>query len=314
MNPNLLVIGDCSIDQYMHIDSPHIMGNQICFLHGSKIPVKDFHETLAGNACHVAIGAQKLGLQTSVYSEFGDDEQANKFIQEFKNYGIDTTLCNKNPGTKTNTHAIIVYDDDRTIFSYHEPRKYNLDFHKLPKPNWIYYTSLAHGFLDFQKKLLEYARENSDIGFAFNPGTIQLSEGANKLQEVLEVTNVLFANKQEANMLIGMRPGSKKSLQELHEELHKRGVSISLITDGANGSSCFDGDELIELPAPEVKGEVVDKTGAGDSYAAAFLAALHHKKPIRTAMEWGNKNAAHIVTCVGCIDGLLALEDMESKN
>lgn len=316
MNYDLLVIGDVSIDQYMEIDAPEVSHDpqtgqvRMCFFHGSKIPVSSFHHTLAGNAAHVGIGTQKLGLNTTVYTELGDDEYANQFLKEFEKQGIDTSLCNKNKDTNTNVHAIIVDESERTIFSYHEPREYKLDFEKLDTPKWIYYTSLAKGFDKFQKELVEYLNNNPGVVVAFNPGSIMLESGASALENILKKTHVLFVNKQEAFRILEMDVKTKLPLRELHEKLHEVGPKLTLITDGKNGSSAFDENEFVELGAPKIDGRVVDKTGSGDSYAAAFLAALHYKKDLKEAMEWGNSNAAHIVTRIGAIDGLLSLENM----
>lgn len=319
MNSDLLVIGDVSVDQYMEIDAPEVSHDpntgqvRMCFFHGSKIPVSKFHLTLAGNATHVGIGAQKLGLKTAIYTELGDDEYAEQFIKEFGKHGIDVSLCRKNQGTNTNVHAIIVDESERTIFSYHEPRKYNLDFDKLGTPKWIYYTSLAKGFEEFQKKLVDYLDNNPDVVVAFNPGSIMLESNASELKNILKKTHVLFVNKQEANKLLEKSPDSKADLKELHENLHKLGPKLTLITDGSEGSSAFDGNEFLKLSAPKIEGEVVDKTGSGDSYAVAFLSALHYKKTLKEAMEWGNTNAANIVTRIGCIDGLLPLDKMPNS-
>jgi sugar/nucleoside kinase (ribokinase family) len=316
MNPELLVIGDCTVDQYMEVDSPQLFHDPhtkeavLCFMHGSKIPIKSLHHSLAGNATHVSVAAQKLGLKTSLYTELGDDEQSKEFLDRFKKEGIDTKYCKRNSNSNTNIGSIILYETDRTIFSYHAPRKYELPFSKMKKPSWIYYTSMGEGFEKFQKDLLKYIDENPDIVLAFNPGTMQLKDGPEKLKAVLKKTKILFVNRNEACRLINLGQWSDIQSQKLHESLHKLGPQLTLITDGKNGSSAFDGSEFIELPSPEIKGKVVDKTGAGDSYAAAFLAALHYKKPLREAMAWGNKNAASVVASFGCIDSVLSLEDM----
>ncbi len=329
MPTDLLVIGDCSIDEYMMIEQPHLIGEQICFLHGSKVPVKKFSRTLAGNVTHVGIGAQRLGMQTVIYTELGADADGDKFITEFKKQGIDTTYCRQNRGKSTNVHAIIVYAGERTIFSYHEPYDYSFSFDKLKgakKPKWLYYTSLADGFENFQEKLVRFLAANSDVAVAFNPGTVQLKAGTEKLKNILALTHVLFVNKDEAIRLTEFADVHKNGklimedraeqenntlLKDLHAKLVSMGPKISVITDGANGSSVFDGNKLLEKAAPVIEGGVVDKTGAGDAYAVGFLAALHYKKKLSEAMDWGNKNSASTVQMIGAVDGLLTKKEIE---
>lgn len=312
----LLVIGDASIDQYMLIDTPDSFidpktnQKEICFIHGTKIPVKNFRATIAGNVTHVGLGAQKLGIQTAIYTELGDDDNANKVIEAFKKEGIDTKLCKKNKNTNTNVHTIISSEGERTIFSYHKPRDYKLDFETLPKPKWIFYTSLADGFEPFQAKLVEYLKANPEIALAFNPGTLQIRKGVDNLKNILQTTNVLFVNRQEAKILSDST--DKCSQGDIHKKLQKLGPKLTVVTDGAKGSSAHDGKNLFELTAPTLDFDIIDKTGAGDAYSAAFLAALHYKRPLREAMKWGNINSANTLRFVGGIKGLQTKEEIKA--
>lgn len=316
--PNeLLVIGDASIDQYMLIDNPDSFTDpktnqkEICFFHGSKIPVKDFKATIAGNVVHVGLGAQKLGLQTVIYTELGDDDNADMIIDAFEKAGVDTKLCKKNKNTSTNVHAIISSEGERTIFSYHKPRNYKLDFSTLSKPKWIFYTSLAQSFESFQIELVEFIKNNRDIALAFNPGTLQLRAGIAELKNILLVTQVLFVNKQEAQML--SKSTTMCSVEDIHKKLQVFGPKLTVITDGANGSSAYDGNNLFELTAPKIDFDVIDKTGAGDAYSAAFLTALHYKKPLKEAMRWGNINCANTLRFIGGVKGLQTKEEVEKN-
>lgn len=323
---DLLIIGDCSIDQYMDIEDSSVLNDpennesRICFLHGSKITVERFKNNLAGNACHVGVACSKLGLKTMVYTELGDDEYADQFIKEFKKNGIDVSLCRKTPGNNTNVHAIIWHASDRTIFSYHEPRKYNLDLQKLvsegKKPKWIYYTSLAYGFENFQEDFIKWLNESGEnggkgVGIAYNPGSIMFANMP-KVHEFLKYTDVLFVNLEEALKILGKTEDDNLRIEQIHKQLHQYGVKMSVITEGSKGASVYDGVRLVEKSAILVKEPLVDKTGAGDTYAASFLSALNYGKSIETAMEWGNKNSANTVKFVGCIDGLLSLDDLNS--
>ena len=309
---DLLVIGDCSVDQYMGIDDSTVIHDSnenkevVCFVHGSKIPVHKFNSSLAGNACHVGIGCAKLGLNCSIYTELGNDSNGENFIKEFKKYGINTKYCNLNEDTSTNIHTVIWHANERTIFSYHEPRTYNVPFDTLDKPKWIYYTSLAHGFEEFQKKLVTYVEANKDIGFTFNPGSIHL-ENIESFVKILTYLDVIFVNKEEAQKI---SKSQSNEMSELHTQLRKLGPKITVITDGKNGASAFDGSRVYYKEAQNIEGPIVDKTGAGDSFAAAFLAALHYKHNIQTALDWGSKNSANIVRYLGCIDGLLSKQQI----
>ena len=307
---DLLAIGDVSIDQYMRIDEAFVEGTpendsyRICVDFASKIPVKEFAAFIAGNSCNNVISCTLLGMQCALYTEFGNDSNSELFISELKKLGINTDYCIHNPGHPTNIHTIIVHEGERTIFSYHEKQTYKI--RSWEKPKWIYYTSLSEGFENFQAELIDYIKQNGDIGVAFNPGTFHLKAGIESLKNILEVTDVLFVNRVEAEQFVG-----KDSLENVHKSLHTLGPKLSVITEGANGSSAYDGDTLVKLGVYTDLRPVVDKTGAGDAHSAGVLAALHHGKDLETALKWGNINSSNVIRQVGSIHGQITKDQME---
>jgi len=312
---DLLTIGDCSIDLFMKVDANFVSPEegpehqQICFFHGSKVPVEAFETSIAGNACNVAVACQKLGLKTAIYTELGKDQNGQRIIREMAAKEIDTSFCIENEGTPTNVHAIIVHAGERTIFSYHEPRNYKL--YDWTTPKWIFYSSLAKGFEKFQKELVTYLAKNKQTGIAFNPGTQQLREGLKHLTNILKITDVLFVNKEEAELLIEKE---EDNILKLHQNLQELGPKLTVITDGSNGSSALTGETLEKMGIYKTKEAILDKTGAGDAYASGFLAALFHNKPLREAMKWGTINAASVMTEIGAIRGLKTKEELEKTN
>lgn len=310
MTLDLLAIGDVSIDQYMEIEDAEINGTpesadyKITFKFGSKIPVKRFSANVAGNASNNTISCTKLGMRCGVYTEFGDDGNADLFIKEFSNHNIDTTYCMKNPGSPTNVHTVLSFKDERTIFSYHHRQTYKI--RDWEKPKWIYYTSVAEGFESFQEELVKYLGENPDIGVAYNPGTFHLKVGVEKLKNILSVTDVLFVNLDEAKQFVGDYP-----LEDLHKNLQKLGPKLTIITKGEKGSSAFDGNNLIKVGTLTDLRPVIDKTGAGDAHSAGVLAALHNNKDLETALKWGTINAASVIRQVGSINGQVSKKEIE---
>ncbi len=238
---DLLAIGDTSIDEFLkvndatlHCDVKHD-NCEICFSYADKIPVEEFHKSVAGNAPNVGIGARKLGLKTAVYTELGNDFNADLAIKTMKQEGVDTKFCIKNRNKKTNVHPIIVFKGERTIFSYHDSIPYKMQ--NWPKPKIIYYTSMPKGFKSFQNKLLEYLDENEDIIFAMNPGSTMLKTGLIALRETFKRLDILFANREEAEKLTGI----EGTVEQLHQKLFEMGIKLSFIKDGLEGSSAYDG-------------------------------------------------------------------------
>jgi sugar/nucleoside kinase (ribokinase family) len=306
MQIDLLTIGDSSIDEFMQVEegSADDKQGEICFMHGTKIPVHSFSTSVAGNALNVAVGTQKLGVKTALYTEIGDDQNAQRIINALNEHGIDTTYCIKNPGTLTDVHPIIVYRQERTIFIYHAKRN-----HKVlnwPVPKWIYYSSLGKDFEAFQNELVDYLNANPSIAVAFNPGTYHLKAGLGSIQNILALTDVLFLNKDESIELVG-----KGSTADLHQKLQKYGPNITVITDGNKGASASDGNHLVDIAVFDEAKPIIDKTGAGDAFSSGFLSAIISNKSLKAAGKWGAINSSGVIREIGAINGLKSLSEME---
>jgi fructoselysine 6-kinase len=81
--------------------------------------------------------------------------------------------------------------------------------------------------------------------------------------------------------------------RDLAHEAVDGGARLAVVTCGAAGSLAFDGDSWWRAGAAPV--EVVDTTGAGDSYIAGFLAARAAGSDVPQAMRAGARTAAR--TC-----------------
>lgn len=307
---DILTIGDSCIDITMHISNANEVNTvdsdtpQICFIHGSKIPVDKFYSAMGGNSVNVATGCNRMGLKTAVYTEIGNDPNGQIITDGLNKLGISTEFCIKNENQITNVNSIVVHNYERTIFSYHAPRNYKV--REWEKPTFLYYTSIGEGFEKFQMELIDYIEKNKDIAVIFNPGTQQMKAGYNSIKEFLEVTKILILNMDEAVRLVGEKP-----LPKMHIDLQKLGPKLTVITDGKNGASGFDGENLVKVSAYTDGREVKDKTGAGDAFSSGFISAIFHKKPLKEALGWGSINSFGEITKESAGTGLLSRSEME---
>jgi fructoselysine 6-kinase len=95
----------------------------------------------------------------------------------------------------------------------------------------------------------------------------------------------------------GLTPDDTYAVAEI-ARLATRHNKLFIVTLGAGGSLGFSGSEKIECAAVPVS-NVVDTTGAGDAYAAAFLAAFCHGADIASAMRKGAELAATVIARMG---------------
>lgn len=106
------------------------------------------------------------------------------------------------------------------------------------------------------------------------------------LLKVIKKVDLLTVNDGEARMLSG-----KWNMRECAAELMKMGPSYVIIKRGEHGALLFSKKGLFIAPAYPVE-QVVDPTGAGDSYAGAFMGYLAQRgrvseQALREALLYG---------------------------
>ena len=91
---------------------------------------------------------------------------------------------------------------------------------------------------------------------------------------VIKKTNVLIINDEEALQL-----SKKKNLTEAAAKILTMGPSFLIIKKGADGALLFKENELFTCPPFSVE-KCIDPTGAGDTFAGAFIGHLNHNKSL----------------------------------
>jgi sugar/nucleoside kinase (ribokinase family) len=104
-------------------------------------------------------------------------------------------------------------------------------------------------------------------------------------------TDILFANEAEILSLYETDDFDSAAAQAARE------VKIAALTRSEHGSVILAGGERHVIAAQPTK--VVDTTGAGDAYAAGFLAALTRNLPLPECGRWGSIAAAEVISHYG---------------
>jgi fructokinase len=108
---------------------------------------------------------------------------------------------------------------------------------------------------------------------------------------LLADVDILFANEVEITSLY------EANACDDAVEAARADVALAAITRSEAGSLILRGSETVHIPAAPTT--VVDTTGAGDAYAAGFLAALAGGKPLDVCGRWGSLAAAEIISHFG---------------
>lgn len=120
----------------------------------------------------------------------------------------------------------------------------------------------------------------------------------------LAKTDILKINDDEMKTVAGVFSLCGDCLEDYSETLMRRyGLKMLVLTCGTDGSHVFvnDGSHSF-LPTPKV--DVADTVGAGDSFTAAFVAAVLSGKPVAEAHAFAVGISAYVCSCEGAMPAL----------
>lgn len=311
MKYDIISIGSASTDIFMISHSSRI---ELLRIHGhedlgvpvgGKILIEKIAENIGGGGVNTAVSFSRLGFKTGYLGKIGSDHRGDQLLKEVKNEKI--TFLGPRKG-ETGLSCILSGIKNRTIFSYRGANNHfmpnEVPWKKL-NASWFYMGSFLGESWQTAQKIAKYALKKQ-IPLSWNPSIYLCEQGPKKLKHVLAACKILILNKEEAQALAG----SKIETPHLLRELHKY-VPLVVITDGPNGADGFNGREHYHATPKQVK--VVEPTGAGDSFASAFVAAHLLGKDLRTCLQWGTAQANSVIQYVGATNKLLTRREISKQ-
>ncbi|MEK7060044.1 MAG: carbohydrate kinase family protein [Patescibacteria group bacterium] len=329
---DFLAIGDIVIDAFIKIKDAHVHCKidtdscELCFRFGDKVPYESLTVIPAvGNSPNAAVAAARLGLNTALMTNIGDDQNGRDCLVVLEKEKIDTTFVKIESSKLTNYHYVLWYDVDRTILIKHQNYKRHWldtkEASQLSKPDWIYLSSLGEDSLSFHTEISDYLKRHTDVKLAFQPGTFQMKFGTEALKNIYLRTEVFFCNLEEAEKILNIPArnassianagGENKDVLTLSKGLAALGPKIVVISDGPNGAYLYLNGELWHNPIYPDIAPPVERTGAGDAFSSTFTAALALGKSPLEAFSWGPINSMSVVQKIGAQEGLLNREKLE---
>ena len=128
----------------------------------------------------------------------------------------------------------------------------------------------------------------------------------NELLEVLKKSDILLINESEAELITGTNNIDRSAVQ-----LQGLGPSTVVIKKGSSGAVLFHGEEKVSIGAYPVK-DVIDTTGAGDTFGGGFVSALASGGTFLDALIKGSALASICVEGFG-VESLLEVNLEEIK-
>ena len=317
-NPNefdFIAIGDITTDAFIRLSNPSAHTRldkqklELCVNFGDKIPYESVDVIPAvGNSANASICAARLGLRTALVTDLGDDPNGKECIESLIKNGVNTDHVTAHKDIKTNYHYVLCFEDDRTILVKHENYPYKLPV--LGATKSVYLSSLANSAGNYYEEIANYLETNPKIILTYQPGTYQVKAGIIGFERIYKRTDVFVSNKTEAGRILHT---NESDIRKLLDGINLAGPKNVLITNGPEGAylKTEDGRHLFMSPYPDPK-PPVNRTGAGDAYAATFSSAMVLGIPPEEALRWASVNAMAVVQKIGAQRGLLTRDEIEN--
>lgn len=252
--------------------------------------------TTGGSACNTILAIAKMGGSPGLIGKIGNDESAAFFAHSCKTNGISAHLLTDSD-LPTGVASTIISPDGQRTFGTYLGAAANLQPDDI-KAEWFdgYDFFYIEGYLVQNHALInravDLARE-AGLRVCIDLASYNIVQEDNAFfHELLQHTDIIFANEQEAQAFTGC-DDPEKNVEALSRICH-----IAVVKIGKRGVLVRRGDEQIWCPAREVE-HVVDTTAAGDYFSAGFLYALSLDNDLMTCARLGSLLSGHIIEVVG---------------
>ena len=267
---------------------------------GSKLLAESVKFEIGGGGTNTAVAFARFGLKTGYLGKMGDDVSGKNVLELLKKEKIK--FLGKVKENAVSGHSIILNSKkhNRTIFAYKGIND-ELSISELKPRNlrtkWLYLSSMLKQSFKTQKKLAKILSQKG-TKIAFNP-TEYLIKNEN-IKPLLKLTEILVLNKEEAQMLT--------SEKDLLKGLNKLGPKTIVITDRDKPIQCYDSSQDKKYFLKPNKIKAVERTGAGDAFAAGFVAAIIRKKSIPEALKLGLREGESVIKHRGPKNNLIRMK------
>jgi 2-dehydro-3-deoxygluconokinase len=268
----------------------------------------------AGDSFNTALYLARLGMSVRYFTAVGQDPFSEEMLGSWAQEGLDTSLVLRDPGRLPGLYAIRTDERGERSFFYWRQHSAARQLLQLPgseaalqaatRCDLLYLTGITLSLFDAagRRRWLELAaavRRHGGV-VAFDPnyrpqGWSNAAEARAAFEAMALEVSIWLTTNDDERLLFG---DDETAL--VCDRWRGAGVGEVVVKQGAAGAAVQCGAKTIEVPV-EVAAPVVDTTGAGDAFNAAYLASRMRGMGIRQAAEAGNLLAGAVVQVPGAI-------------
>ena len=277
--------------------------------------VERVEPTTGGDALNVTVNLNKLGMgdEVRLVSVVGEDTFGGLITQELKKDGVDTSGIVVKPEVNSIVTCILIDKNNERHFIFSGNSARNLTVEDVldaldEDTEYLHigsFMSLDQLEFDNMRRLFAAAKERG-IHTSFDVTYDDTGRWLDKIRPGLPHTDIFFASYDEGVRL----SGGLEDPKEMAEFFKKEGVGTFVLKMGAEGCYATDFEKTVTLPA-YTHLPVVDTTGAGDSFVAAYMFGVMRGFPMEECCLMGTMNGALAVSTLGANTGTGTVADFK---
>jgi sugar/nucleoside kinase (ribokinase family) len=267
--------------------------------------------TSGGNVCNVSVAMAKLGADVAAAGLVGDDIFGRAIVERLRTQGVDTTAVFTTDKAQTSATVVAVEPGGQRSF-YHAPgvtplldaATFRRSFDLFRQCAWVQvgYFGLLPTLTPELPELLHELRQLAP-GAKIALDTVNPPAAWELLRPILSHVDLFAPSRTEAVALSGEKK-PEKMVAFFREHVREGLIGIKL---DAEGCLLDDGNRTARVPA--YKCNVIDTTGAGDTWFAGLLVALRQSMPLEQAGRFANRVAADCCTALGASVGVRSFKE-----
>jgi rfaE bifunctional protein kinase chain/domain len=293
-NKNIAVIGDIMLDRTEFGEVSKIVNPE-----DAKVPIINASEEFyLGGASNVARNISSYGANAYLFGVLGNDFYKHLFkeLAEKGKIDIDNVVYINQPTIIKQRRFVNGRYDTRTDLGEKNIEKINSEVQEELLSNLEKNLYLLDGIIlsdynkhlftkEFTEKIIRMSKRNVPVYSDFKPVNTEFFKGS----------YLISPNKKEAEEITGIKyDGSLESLEKIGKELSKKiGSRKSIITLGEEGAYYYSNKGGVLIPAHG--NDVVEFTGAGDTFIATVALGRSSLMQVKTAVDVANYAAGIVV-------------------
>lgn len=272
---------------------------------------------VGGSLANVAVGVARLGGRSAYVGVVGGDEFGHFLRERLAAEGVDVSHMRQTAEARTGLVFISLDERGERSFTFFRTRSAEfLLSERDVDPAFLGGARVVHFGTNSLKlpearaamlRTVETARAAGRIVSCDPNLRLHAWEDVEVLRELLghllPRCTVVKLSEEEVAFATG-----RTEPEEALRHLSGLGVALPVVTRGEAGAVFLWRGEMVRVPAPRVR--VVDTTGAGDGFTAAFLHGLSRRYADASAMAGASREDLESLATFGCAVGSRVVEHL----